>query len=81
MIFQNTSKSLVCFYVEPWGSDYWVKPNETFRICPIDADDELDFHLVCAGDSEFQIYVSGTNEVIVLQDEVKLECGHQRPGD
>jgi hypothetical protein len=68
-------------WVEPWAEDFTLLPGESLEIHLWSSTAQPGFH-VDQWDHQSQVYVEGTDLSIisfaVIQNEGKLECGHQR---
>ncbi|WP_404962015.1 hypothetical protein [Streptomyces sp. 147326] len=70
-------------WVEPWGEDYWMKPEEQFTItcdAPVGVDsDEAPFDVVFHDQGASIEVNTGYGAVVHDQSGAELICGHQRP--
>ncbi|WP_330300345.1 hypothetical protein [Streptomyces sp. NBC_00503] len=78
----DTTKTLG-IWVEPWGGDYWMKPEEAFTVVtdtPKGADrDEAPFEVVFH-DQGANVWVNTGYEATVYdRSGNEVDCGHQRP--
>ncbi|WP_141910626.1 hypothetical protein [Micromonospora sp. A202] len=77
---KNVGDGLVCLFVEPFGEDFWVQPDETFVVIGGAVDPEFSVSVMAdhvivranAGDPyEVQVVDSASGTV--------LDCGYRRP--
>ncbi|MDQ3799815.1 MAG: hypothetical protein M3384_10205 [Acidobacteriota bacterium] len=74
----NDSSSFLTLWLEPWGEDYGMFPNEEFEIIAAEAEDKFCFHIFYA-ENGIQAYAEGDAKyVAVRQDGKLLSCGHNR---
>ncbi|MBE1492608.1 hypothetical protein [Plantactinospora soyae] len=78
----NVGDQVVCLFVEPFGEDFWLQPEETFVVIGGAVDPEFSVSVISdhvivwanAGDPyEVQVVDGRSGNV--------LECGHGRPGE
>ncbi|MEU2455071.1 hypothetical protein ABZ605_33920 [Streptomyces sp. NPDC012765] len=79
----NDNKKVLGVWVEPWGEDYWMKPEDQFTIVtdtPEDVhSDEAPFEVVFH-DQGVSVHVNIGYEAAVYDHAGnKVDCGHQRP--
>ncbi|MFB7831685.1 hypothetical protein [Streptomyces sp. NPDC056056] len=68
-------------WVEPWGTDYWMRPGERFSVVTELEPEESPFNVVVHA-TGITVWVNSANSSEVLdQDGVVVPCGHQRPTD
>ncbi|MFE2543034.1 hypothetical protein [Actinacidiphila glaucinigra] len=78
---RNDNQGMLCLFVEPWGTDHWMKPGESLVV-------------TAAGDPTawpFEVVVHPDGVSVVVNDHYVVEvsdqagtpapCGHQRPED
>jgi hypothetical protein len=79
---KNVGDRVVCLFVEPFGEDFWMQPEETFVVIGGAVDPEFSVSVmtdhvivwVNAGDPyEAQVIDEASGNV--------LECGHGRPSE
>ncbi|MGW0214761.1 hypothetical protein ACWDXH_10230 [Micromonospora chokoriensis] len=79
---RNVGDQVVCLFVEPFGEDFWLQPEETFVVIGGAVDPEFSVSVMAAhvivwanaGDPyEVQVVDGRSGDV--------LECGHGRPGE
>lgn len=78
---RNDTQELLCLWLEPWGSDHWMRPGERFTVVasgvaePVDEPFETVIH-----DQGISVWVNIANTVEVLDERGReVTCGHQRP--
>lgn len=79
----NDSVKLLPMYLEPWGTDHWMKPGEKFTVVVEEtghtAPEGLPFE-VAVSDDGISVWVNNGGEASVFdQDGCEAECAHQRP--
>ncbi|MFJ5117967.1 hypothetical protein [Kitasatospora sp. NPDC088548] len=79
----NDTEKTLGIWVEPWGEDYWMKPNEKFTIVtdtPKDTDpDEAPFEVVFH-DQGASVWANiGYQPTVYDHSGNEVDCGHQRP--
>lgn len=74
----TNSKDVHCtLWVEPWGRDYVIKPDETFEL--VAKNSGADFFFQIDFGSDIKIWAEGKFEdVEVFSDDSLLVCGHGR---
>lgn len=79
IIIENSSENFKTLFLEPWGADYGMMPQDKFEIIDEEAEDDFYFHIVI---EEKHILVwaegSGSNYPIITQNGEELLCGHNR---
>ena len=79
MTITNRSKVPRPVYVEPEGTDFWMLPEQTFRLRAEVTEVDAQFELWDNGGS-LQVFPSrGMSYISVVCDGQELECAHQRP--
>jgi hypothetical protein len=75
----NSRSSPFTVWVEPWGEDFTLLPEEDLTVFAKSPAKEPCFALVQL-ESGVQVYVEGQDIVdfSVIQDGIELECGHNR---
>lgn len=77
----NDTDDLLCLWLEPWGRDYWMRPDEVFAVGTETDPEEAPFNTV-VHDHGVTVWVNaGFDAEVVDQGGTVLECGHQRPED
>lgn len=78
---RNDTDSMLCLWLEPWGSDHWMHPGERLTVVagdiyePVDEPFEVNVH-----DQGISVWVNGANSAEVFDaDGNEADCGHQRP--
>ena len=74
---ENSLDCARIIYVEPWGEDYTLLPQQKLEIVARSASELPYFHLFEYKDST-QVYLERTDDFDVLQDGFRVACGHQR---
>lgn len=79
----NETEDLLCLFVEPWGTDHWMRPGERFTIVasepaePVDEAFETIIH-----DQGISVHATASNSAEVIDaDGNEICCGHQRPAE
>lgn len=79
----NDTEKVLGIWVEPWGEDYWMKPEEQFTIAtdaPEGADSaEAPFDVVFHDQGVSVEVNTGYEAVVHDRSGAALICGHQRP--
>ncbi len=73
----NNPRSRVV-YVEPWGEDYTLLPNEKLEIIAQPSDDIAPWFYIVESDVYTQVYCEATCDFEIWQEGQRLECGHNR---
>ena len=78
----NDRTSFATLYLEPWGKDYVMFPNDEFEIIAADVEETFYFHL-CHMDKDILVYAEGDRNAYpsIYQNENQLSCGHNRQED
>ncbi|MEU9623613.1 MULTISPECIES: hypothetical protein [unclassified Streptomyces] len=80
----NQTGSMLCLWVEPWGTDHWMRPGEEFAVVTGTEPEESQFNVV-VHDQGITVWVnsaSSPDEPDVFDKcGNRAPCGHQRPGD
>ncbi|GIH29287.1 hypothetical protein Aph01nite_75970 [Acrocarpospora phusangensis] len=84
----NDTGAMLGIWIEPWGTDHWMKPGQTFTVVaghsgpppsgevPVD---DVPFDVV-VHDQGVSIYVNVVHEASVYDESgTEAHCGHQRP--
>jgi hypothetical protein len=75
----NRHKSPMVVYIEPWGEDYTLLPDEAVQLLPIGNSCASYLNWVQNADGCIQVYAEGDcTSIVVYQDGTELSCGHQR---
>ncbi|MEV4517725.1 hypothetical protein AB0K00_53300 [Dactylosporangium sp. NPDC049525] len=84
----NCSSALPDVALEPWGEDYWLKPDEMITVIAVGADGPLVWPGNTTTHAPFDVhyypdaiavYCNGAGAWVADSDGNRLECGHQRP--
>ena len=78
----NDCSVFATLYLEPWGEDYGMLPNDEFEIVAADVEETFYFH-ICHTDKDILVYAEGDRNAYpsVYQNGNLLSCGHNRPID
>ncbi len=77
----NETERMLCLWVEPWGTDHWMRPGEEFTVVTEAPNEESPFNVVVHGQG-ITVWVNSGNDAEVFDKDGKLvPCGHQRPSD
>jgi hypothetical protein len=78
----NESSSFTTLWLEPWGEDYGMFPNDIFEILAIDVEETFYFH-ISRTDKDILVYAEGdpSSYPSVYQNSNLLSCGHNRQND
>ena len=75
----NQTDSLLCLWIEPWGTDHWLRPGEVFTVVaeaePVDAP----FDVVVHGQGVSVWVNAGFDADVFDANGTLAPCGHQRP--
>ncbi|MET9482000.1 hypothetical protein [Streptomyces sp. NPDC006638] len=77
----NETESVLCLWVEPWGTDHWMRPGEQFTVVTESEPEESPFNVVVHRQGITVWVNSASSSEVVDQDGVIVPCGHQRPAD
>ncbi len=68
-----------CLWVEPWGTDHWMRPGEKFTVATEAEPEESPFNVV-VHDQGITVWVNSGNDAEVFDKHgILVLCGHQRP--
>lgn len=77
----NETGNLLCLWVEPWGTDHWMRPGEAFTVVTETGPEESPFNVV-VHDQGITVWVnSGSDAEVFDKNGDPALCGHQRPAD
>ncbi|NUP53684.1 MAG: hypothetical protein HOW97_41140 [Catenulispora sp.] len=77
----NGTDDLLCLWLEPWATDYWMRPDEVFTVATEANDEENPFN-VFIHDQGVTVWVNtGFDAEVTDQNGTVLDGGHQRPED
>lgn len=77
----NETDALLCLWVEPWGTDHWMRPGEEFSVVTDKEPEEAPFNVVVHS-SGITVWVNSANaSEVVDKNGNPVPCGHQRPDD
>ncbi|WP_234343136.1 hypothetical protein [Streptomyces fulvoviolaceus] len=75
----NETCSMPCLWVEPWGTDHWMRPGEKFTVATEAEPEESPFNVV-VHDQGITVWVNSGNDAEVFDKHgILVLCGHQRP--
>ena len=78
--FINDTKSLIHISLEPWAEDYHLNPNDTFTL---HHDNSLEgyFQMSSIKESWLELHIIDGNDYpdMVTINDIRVECGHNRP--
>lgn len=77
----NDTKDMLGLWLEPWGSDYWMRPGECFTVVADESAEPVDeaFETVIH-DQGISVWVTAANSAEVIDADGNEICsGHQRP--
>ena len=80
IVVENDGTDLRCVWIEPWGEDYWLRPEEKLTVRGLGSGTGW-FHLCWHADGAGSVYVEGegTRFFDVTVNDRDAACGHQRP--
>jgi hypothetical protein len=74
----NSIDAPATLFIEPWGRDYTLLPGETFELVMEGASDDSLFDIYHF-EKTIEVYPQGhCLDILVLQNEKELQCGHNR---
>ena len=77
----NETGSVLCLWVEPWGTDHWMRPGEEFTVVTETEAEESPFNVVVHGQG-ITVWVNSGNDAEVFdKNGGQVPCGHQRPAE
>ncbi|MFE3250722.1 hypothetical protein [Streptomyces sp. NPDC059209] len=77
----NETSSMVCLWVEPWGTDHWMRPGEEFMVVTEAEPEQSPFNVV-VHDQGITVWVNAGHDAEVFDKNGGLvPCGHQRPAE
>ncbi|MFJ5924749.1 hypothetical protein ACIQF6_19325 [Kitasatospora sp. NPDC092948] len=75
----NDTENLLCLWLEPWGTDHWMRPGEQFTVVTEGEPEESPFDVV-VHDQGISVWVNTADAAEVFdRDGNEVLCGHQRP--
>lgn len=75
----NETDSLLCLWVEPWGTDHWMRPREAFTVATQAEPEDAPFNVVVHGQGVSVWVNAGFDAEVFDADGAPVPCGHQRP--
>ncbi|WUD72271.1 hypothetical protein OG937_11570 [Streptomyces sp. NBC_00510] len=77
----NETESMLSLWVEPSGTDHWMRPSEQFTVVTELEPEESPFNVAVHAQG-ITVWVNSANSSeVVDKDGVVVPCGHQRPAD
>ncbi|SPF07421.1 hypothetical protein SMA5143A_8278 [Streptomyces sp. MA5143a] len=77
----NETDSMLCLWVEPWGTDHWMRPGEEFSVVTETGPEESPFNVVVHAQG-ITVWVNSANSSEVFDKKGNpAPCGHQRPAN
>jgi hypothetical protein len=78
---RNDSEKILGLWLEPWGSDHWMRPGERFTVVAGDIVEAADEPFeISVHDQGISVWVNAANSADVIDaDGDEVVCGHQRP--
>jgi hypothetical protein len=79
----NETDGQLCLWLEPWGTDHWMRPGEVFTVGTEAEPDtgQAPFHVVVHAQGVTVWVNAGFDPEVIDQDGNTVTCGHQRPED
>jgi hypothetical protein len=74
---QNRTQKPRIIWVEPWGEDFTLLPGEELLVVGRH-ESEQPWYFVIEWDESSQVYLEAANDFEVVQNGIRLECGHKR---
>jgi hypothetical protein len=77
----NETSSMLCLWVEPWGTDHWMRPGEEFTVVTETGPEQSPFNVVVHAQG-ITVWVNSGNDAEVFdKNGGPVPCGHQRPAE
>lgn len=77
----NETSNMVCLWVEPWGTDHWMRPGEEFVVVTEAEPEQSPFNVV-VHDQGITVWVNAGHDAEVFDKNGGLvPCGHQRAAE
>ncbi|MFE3601061.1 hypothetical protein [Streptomyces sp. NPDC059142] len=77
----NETGSMLCLWVEPWGTDTGCDRGEEFTVVTGSAPEQSPFNVVVHGQG-VTVWVNSAGDAEVFdKDGGPVPCGHQRPAE
>ncbi|MER7831727.1 hypothetical protein [Streptomyces sp. NPDC095602] len=77
----NETDGMLCLWVEPWGTDHWMRPGEEFTVATRTAPEDSPFHVVVHRQG-VTVWVNSAHDAEVFdKNGTPAPCGHQRPAE
>ena len=75
----NATTNMLCLWLEPWGTDHWMRPGEEFTVVTEGGPEESAFNVIIH-DQGISVLVNHANSAEVFdKNGNEAPCGHQRP--
>jgi hypothetical protein len=75
----NETGDLLCLWVEPWGTDHWVRLGEAFTVVTVAEPEDSPFNVVVHGQGISVWVNAGFDAEVFDADERLVPSGYQRP--
>ncbi|MET7872635.1 hypothetical protein [Streptomyces cyaneofuscatus] len=75
----NETNSMLCLWVEPWGTDHWMRPGEEFTVVTQTEFEDSPFNVVVHSQGITVWVNSGSDSEVFDKNGDLAPCGHQRP--
>lgn len=77
----NETSSMLCLWVEPWGTDHWMRLGEEFTVVTETEPEQSPFNVVVHGQGITVWVNSGGDAEVFDRNGDPVRCGHQRPAE
>ncbi|MCI3225409.1 hypothetical protein [Streptomyces sp. NP-1717] len=77
----NETDTMLCLWVEPWGTDHWMRPGEEFTVVARVEPEESPFNVVVHSQGITVWVNSGADAEVFDSHGSPVSCGHQRPAE
>ncbi|MFE0458763.1 hypothetical protein ACFW1A_05820 [Kitasatospora sp. NPDC058965] len=75
----NDTENMLCLWLEPWGTDHWMRPGEQFTVVTEGEPEESPFNVI-VHDQGISVWANTANAAEVFdKNGNEAPCGHQRP--
>jgi hypothetical protein len=78
---RNDTGGMLCLWLEPWGTDHWMRPGEEFTVVTEERPAESPFDLVMHDDGISVVVNTAFDATVLDKSGREAPCGHQRPAD
>lgn len=82
LVIENDTKLPMTMFLEPWGRDYTLLPNQRFevRVWKGEFGESPYFQSIHHAGGDVSVYLEGSvGDFGVFHDGAEIECGHNRP--